>query len=566
MPALEEATGLTGEALTKAIQSGLDFDTVTAAIRSLSAEGGQFFGLLERRSRSTSGLISTLSGAWDNLLQKLGTPINDAIKPGLTLLIDGINGGVGLATQLGAVLASGISAAARNMVAVGETGVNAYRAIQAAFAQGQVGNILVSSLQLAGGVLVNNFIGAIRFLREGLISAVSALILYWKSAFVDGAAVDFYKAFGSGMVNTLAGVATILRGQLGGAINSIIATFQAGMAFGIENVLEQLGNVPFIGDKLGLADFEASSFEQLQREFSALSDSEQLVADGKQQLQKAVQDFRDAFTVTADVAGEFADNFDVPEFRPGDVVDTGAFREKLGAAVDAVEFEKVKLKLPTITPEVEIDGDPTASVAPLPLATPINDGASDASRALTVAGDRILSTTTSRLEPAVRDVATALQDAGDGLADALKVPEGKIKTFNLEESELRREARVSDRQRDREGETSDFFDEARRRASLTPDAAAFDRVAQTQDFFKRNASFEGLDRLANLEDPLRGLAGRPPVADALRQIQERPQPGQQDSPALGDLARTSRRGVSANEGAETCLEEICALLRGIQTV
>ena len=164
MPALEEATGLTGEALTKAIQSGLDFDTVTAAIRSLSAEGGQFFGLLERRSRSTSGLISTLSGAWDNLLQKLGTPINDAIKPGLTLLIDGINGGVGLATQLGAVLASEISAAARNMVAVGETGVNAYRAIQAAFAQGQVGNILVSSLQLAGGVLVNNFIGAIRFL------------------------------------------------------------------------------------------------------------------------------------------------------------------------------------------------------------------------------------------------------------------------------------------------------------------------------------------------------------------------------------------------------------------
>jgi tape measure domain-containing protein len=87
MPALEQATGLTGDALRKAIEDGLGFDTVTEALRSMSAQGGMFFGLLERRSKTASGLISTLGSVWETVRRTFAQPIVDAIKPMITRAI-----------------------------------------------------------------------------------------------------------------------------------------------------------------------------------------------------------------------------------------------------------------------------------------------------------------------------------------------------------------------------------------------------------------------------------------------------------------------------------------------
>jgi len=88
MPALERVTGQSGEGLRKTIQEGLSFDEVRRAIRMLSAEGGAFFGMLERRSRTTRGLLSTLSSVIGMLRRDLATPINDAIKPILASAIE----------------------------------------------------------------------------------------------------------------------------------------------------------------------------------------------------------------------------------------------------------------------------------------------------------------------------------------------------------------------------------------------------------------------------------------------------------------------------------------------
>jgi tape measure domain-containing protein len=81
LPALEQQTGKAGAELTKAIEAGLGFEDVSAAIASMSREGGMFFGLLERRSQTFTGLASTLSSVWETVRRTFAQPILDALKP-----------------------------------------------------------------------------------------------------------------------------------------------------------------------------------------------------------------------------------------------------------------------------------------------------------------------------------------------------------------------------------------------------------------------------------------------------------------------------------------------------
>ena len=100
-PALQSTLGLTGKAFRDAVEKGLSFKTVTAAIKSMSSAGGQFFGLLEKRSTTFTGLISTLSSAWTDLRKAFAGPINDALKPILQAGIDNMTLLLGKAKDLG---------------------------------------------------------------------------------------------------------------------------------------------------------------------------------------------------------------------------------------------------------------------------------------------------------------------------------------------------------------------------------------------------------------------------------------------------------------------------------
>lgn len=106
MPELARVTGKSGAELQKAIQAGLKFEDVRSAIAGMSAEGGLFFGMLEKQSTTTSGLVSTLSSNWDEFRTKLGGPINDQLKPLLDFAIEKVQQLTAIAPRIGEALGS----------------------------------------------------------------------------------------------------------------------------------------------------------------------------------------------------------------------------------------------------------------------------------------------------------------------------------------------------------------------------------------------------------------------------------------------------------------------------
>lgn len=113
MPEFTAVTGLSGDALTKAIEKGLRFEDVTKAIRNMSQEGGQFFGLLNRQSRTATGFWSTMMGAFNAMRREFAQPILDALKPVLvdaTKMFDSMRGQArDLGVAVGAYLTQGLA-------------------------------------------------------------------------------------------------------------------------------------------------------------------------------------------------------------------------------------------------------------------------------------------------------------------------------------------------------------------------------------------------------------------------------------------------------------------------
>jgi tape measure domain-containing protein len=150
VPALNKSVGLTGDAFTKALEKGLSFAQVTTAIKSMSAAGGQFFGLLEKRSLTFNGLISTLLSAWTNLRKAFGQPINDALKPIIEAGIANLTSFMEKAKQLGEKVGNAISI------------------VFTAFRDGKAMELFKAGLSVA-------FLGGIDILLRGFRSAVAFL-------------------------------------------------------------------------------------------------------------------------------------------------------------------------------------------------------------------------------------------------------------------------------------------------------------------------------------------------------------------------------------------------------
>ena len=149
LPALEQQTGRAGKELTKLIEAGLGFETVTAAIASMSREGGSFFGLLERRSQTFTGLASTLSSVWETVRRTFAQPILDALKP---ILQDAI-GLVGTFKEQAEKAGKSIG--------------NVILSTFAAFKQGKF-------LEFAGASLKLGFLKAVNALATNLQAAIAA--------------------------------------------------------------------------------------------------------------------------------------------------------------------------------------------------------------------------------------------------------------------------------------------------------------------------------------------------------------------------------------------------------
>jgi tape measure domain-containing protein len=171
-PALQAQIGLTGDEFTKAVQAGLSFSDVTAAIRSMSQEGGQFFGLLERRSQTFTGLISTLKAAWTDVRQAFGKPFNDSLKPIIQSAIESVTGLMEKAKALGEKVGRAITIAF------------------VAFKEGRMGDLFGASLELGIAVAMDKlFLGlktAVAFLAAALPPIFASLgaklsdPMFWK--------------------------------------------------------------------------------------------------------------------------------------------------------------------------------------------------------------------------------------------------------------------------------------------------------------------------------------------------------------------------------------------------
>lgn len=68
-------------------QGKVGFADVQAVLKNLTNEGGMFFNLMEKQSKSLTGMISNLGDAWDRMLNDVGESNQDTLKGGVQLLI-----------------------------------------------------------------------------------------------------------------------------------------------------------------------------------------------------------------------------------------------------------------------------------------------------------------------------------------------------------------------------------------------------------------------------------------------------------------------------------------------
>jgi tape measure domain-containing protein len=79
---LAEVLGVsTGEVKKLASEGQITFPLLQKVFSDLTTEGGKFFGMMEKQSATTKGLLSTLKSSLDDLLVTIGSPINDFLKP-----------------------------------------------------------------------------------------------------------------------------------------------------------------------------------------------------------------------------------------------------------------------------------------------------------------------------------------------------------------------------------------------------------------------------------------------------------------------------------------------------
>lgn len=156
MPQLEKVTGLTGDALKSAIQDGLKFDDVRESIARMSREGGLFYGMLEKQSTTTTGLISTLKSNYDEVLTAFGRPINNALKPLLELSIQKMGGLIGTAEKFGNVVGGFITKISQvDFIGIGQRFIAGLEIDSAK-------KLLLGAMRIVGAFLGNQLLNVIR--------------------------------------------------------------------------------------------------------------------------------------------------------------------------------------------------------------------------------------------------------------------------------------------------------------------------------------------------------------------------------------------------------------------
>jgi len=166
-----------------AVQVGIGFDVVAAALHSMSQEGGQFFELMERKGATYSGMIQKLENAWGGVKRAFVQPMLEGLAPFLDYARE----------KIGKMKEAAAEAGAKVKLAMAE--------IFVAFRDGQVTESLGLGLRLA-------ISGAINLLMEGFAIAGSFLAALLPPLFKSAMEVFSDKKFWWGIKDILTSVFT----------------------------------------------------------------------------------------------------------------------------------------------------------------------------------------------------------------------------------------------------------------------------------------------------------------------------------------------------------------------
>jgi tape measure domain-containing protein len=195
-----------------ASEGKLTFSMLEKAFQNLTGDGGRFNGMMAKMAETTTGRMSTLKDAVNEVLVEFGKPVNDAINPILTAATTHVEGLKGALASLGEATGTGIS--------------RAFAAVQT----GTFGDWIKSELVVAG-MEFGNKVG------EGLNGA--------------------YNRFASFMNEAIPGFGQLFKGALLDAGNSFAAFLIEKSGFAAANLVEAVEKAT--GTNLGSATLRGKS-------------------------------------------------------------------------------------------------------------------------------------------------------------------------------------------------------------------------------------------------------------------------------------------------------------------
>lgn len=215
-------------------QGKLTFPLLEQAFINLTSKGGQFFEMSKKQSETSKGMMSSLGSVMQQVMTAVGMPLNEHfLKP---LMRD--------ALALGPRVVSGVQAAMS-------------LATKAA-AGGKLGEVLSLSLRLGMAQFAS-------FTAEtlGNLAAVMGRLFNTPGDQVEGA----IGGLAGGLIGVFEGMGDIIRAELGSAFNRVVSIFQGGLVTAVAHAMKAIGDIPVIGDKLGLSNMQVPSWQESSQQF-----------------------------------------------------------------------------------------------------------------------------------------------------------------------------------------------------------------------------------------------------------------------------------------------------------
>lgn len=256
---ISEKTGESMVDLRKRMEEGgISFAEVRGAMESATSAGGLFYGMMEKMSGTTTGLVSTLKDEINGVFLAFGQPVNDAIKPILTDAIAKVSELKPLISSIGESAATGISRvyAAASSGQLGALLEAELMVIGAKFANtvGTGLNTALNTLAPIGNALGDAMVGAGQMLKGSLIDAAGAFSIRFAEALaapqtkmLEAMGLDQAAASLKGIVADLAdsgmqsegkGEITAGKGVIGTAFDALVRGAAGGQVVGKDKITE----------------------------------------------------------------------------------------------------------------------------------------------------------------------------------------------------------------------------------------------------------------------------------------------------------------------------------------